>query len=272
MALVRYTAFWQAAGDADASTQYRLDADIAGPGQFSTVVTRAATKNPANSVYSPASAVVAAAVTADATTITLPTGSAAGFPANSLVRWDSELILLGALVSGASDVYSGCVRGVAATIRKAHNAATVMYGVHESHDAGSIELGVRKILRTRAYRIQGADISPPSEGVNLYPRARKDTHHTVIWGLLQDENGVPQNGIEVSLGATATAYIGETGEHILPLPRLYTTDADGYFEFDAVISAAIVGSYSLALTIGGAIAKTLSYIPDRDYVNFEECI
>lgn len=271
MANVTFTIAWVAAPDADINTYYRVDLDHTGL-WTTQQAGQQATLNPGGGVYTPPTVTAEQNVTEYEKTIVLPAGSNTLFPANSLIRWGDEFIMLGSVVSAGSDTYSNCIRGVGASIPVAHATSSVITGVHEDLSVGALEIGGKHLVRHRVYRIQGSDLSRPSEGLSIFPSKRVDSAHTVIWGIYEDGDGNPVAGAEITVVTSGQGYIGQSSEHIMPSTRTYHTDSDGYFEFNAVVTAKVTGTYSISLTMGSAPARTLANIPDREYCNFEECI
>lgn len=109
------TLHWQAALDAVASTDYNIYLDDLGPGQYRLVATVDAQEQPgASGVYVPAQTTLSGdlARSSDPSTVYLPTGTEDSFPANSSIVIDKEVILLGALTTGAQVSISQSSLGV----------------------------------------------------------------------------------------------------------------------------------------------------------------
>ncbi|HEX5733369.1 MAG TPA: hypothetical protein VF131_11095 [Blastocatellia bacterium] len=217
---------WVAASNADASTDYRIEADKVTPGTFATVVTRDATDRGDGS-FTASSTTLTGTIPATDTSLTFM--SITGFNAGDIVLIDREMIKLG---TPANKTFNGCTRGIGGTIPATHADGSIIYKAHETYVDTNVNFGSRKVIRYRIKRVQGSDEAVGVELVMVNPPEPPFTNMCTVWGVLEDIWGTPQSGMPVKLTIDDEDNYGlDTGETVIKNQAETVTDEDGFFSF-----------------------------------------
>lgn len=262
---------WVPPADADVNTDYRIEADTATSGTFATVATQGSTDRGDGS-YTPYTSTLNGALTATAVSITL--ADATNFANGDYVQIDKEIVLLG---GKSGNTFAACARGVGGTLPVAHDNGAAAKAAHETYTDSAVDFGARKVIRYKVIRIQGSDESVATELIAVHPPPPPFSNLVTLYGIMEDIQGNPQSGLDVTLVLNDTDNFGiDTSEGIVKQNETATTDADGFFYFFVRRPAthsgpAPDGAGSLTLTIGTDVTWSVDSLPDDvDYVNYLE--
>lgn len=255
---------WRGALDADSSTTYKIQADKATSGSFSTVVAAQASTSP----YVPVSSTLNGAITATGTTIILADGS--GFATGDYVQIDRETVRLG---TKSTNTFTGSTRGIGASIPQAHSDQVAVYKVHESYLDAAVDFSTRKLIRYKVIRIQSGVESVAAEVLVANPTAPPSTDFCTVWGVYQDLTNDVQTSVSVTMDiAGVSDYIFSSGELIKQAQETTSTDNDGYWQFSVPKSVARTTNAAITITVNPGSAQkvyTLTTVPDQDFIHVQ---
>lgn len=257
---------WAGAGDADATTDYKIYSNVAAFNAFPLLITRDAT-----TPYAPVSTTLVAAIVAGATSLTV--ASDTNLANGDYVVIEREMFLLG---GKSGTVFAASVGGQGGTIKRDHAAGASIYKAHETYTVTGVAFGSRKVVRYRIATLQGSVERVPSEFTAVNPTLPATNNLTTVWGILQDVQGNPQSGIAIQMVINDwDNYQPGTSESLHKDTETYTTDNDGYFEFFLPRDADHVGGDKFVLTLDTdarpAREFNINTIPDVDTINYLEC-
>ena len=248
---------WVAANNADASTDYKIEADKTTSGTFVTVITRDATDR-GDGAYIPYATTLSNSL--DSTDIAVILADATNFGSGDYILIDKELIVLGIK---NIDTYTGCTRGVSGTIPATHSNGATVTKAHETYTDTNVNFGNRRVIRYRIKRVQGSDESVGAEIVIVNPPEPMYTNLCTVWGIMEDVTGTPQSGMAVKLTIDDEDNYGlDTGETVIKSMAQAVTDEDGFFAFQVRRDIA-----PLTLSMDGLI-WTVQNLPEEASVNF----
>lgn len=262
---------WVAPADADVNTDYRIESDKDTSGTFTTVATQNSTDR-GDGAYAPYASTLNGALSATAVSITLT--DATNFANGNYVQIDKEIVLLG---GKSGNTFATCARGVGGTLPMAHDDGTAVKAAHETYTDSAVDFGARNVVRYKVVRVQGSNESVAAELIAVYPPVPPYSNLVTLYGIMEDIQGNPQSGLDVTLVLNDTDNFGvDTGEGIVKQTESDTTDADGFFHFfvrrpSTHGGPSPDGAGTLTLTIGTDVTWAVDNLPDGvDYVNYLE--
>lgn len=262
---------WVAAADADVDTDYRIEYNDAAPDEWDVLITRNSTDRGDGS-YTPYSTTLASNLAADGTTVTLTSGT--NFSEGDYVSiGKNEMVLLGSKVGA---VFSNCTRGIGGSLPVAHLSGDEVAKAHETYTHSGYSFPAdRYVIRYRAIRVQGSDQGLAVELTAVNPPVPHSSQLCCVYGLIEDANGNPVSGVQVSLDLDENDNFGpDSGDQVYGIPVTTTSDDDGFwYHFvrrDVMRSGG--GVYTLTIAPGseGELSWTIGTVPDADAVHFLE--
>jgi hypothetical protein len=262
------TLYWAGPSDADANTDYRIEADKSTSGTFATVTTVNASTPYASytTTLNEPDGLTAAAVS-------ITVDDSTNFADDDRVVIDKELILLD---GEATATFATSLRGQGGTIPVAHADGATVAKAHETYTESSVTFGSRKAIRYRVIRVETEGDSVAAEFLAVNPTMPPTNNLTRVWGAIDDIAGGtsdPASGVTVELTINdSDNFHVDSGELIYKKSQSTTTDADGYFELLIPRNVARSGGDSFTLTIDpdgtGEYIKTITNVGDVDAINF----
>jgi len=250
---------WRAAIDADAATDYKIQADKTTSGTFADVITRDST-TPFTPVTTTLNEVGGIAI--DETTVSMT--DATNFNNSDFITMGREMIQLG---TKTGNNFNGCTRGVGSTLPSTHPNGTSIYKAHETYTDAAVSFGSRSAIRYHIIRIQGTNQSVVSEVLAVSPPIPDTTDMCTVWGIVQDITGDVQVSLAMTMTiASANDYLVGTSENIKSAVETTTTDNDGFFSFQVPRSASRAQNVVITISGGGKI-WTLNTVPDQNFIN-----
>jgi hypothetical protein len=254
---------WVGPADANASTQYRIEADKTTPGTFETVDTVSA-----QFPYAAAQTTLDGNLTQTSTSVTLT--SATGIVEDDIIVIGSERIRLG---TQAGLIFNNCERGVEGTLSEAHSDGDDVLLSHEEYIDEDVDFGERHAMRYRIIRIQDSIESLAIELI-AFAHPIPNKNQCILFGVIERlDGGLGKSGVPVALTLNELDNYGpDTGELIYtdsPNTETKESDADGYWHFKVRRDIARLGGGALSLLIG-ALPWNITSIPDREFINFLE--
>lgn len=265
---------WKAYGLADADTDYRIESDVAGPGDFNDVATIDANEREFESgIYYPYLGSLVSAIGRDDIRIVF-TGMEIELSNNEYIRIDGETIITGKGDLGG-ELFQNCTRGSDNTIRRPHAQYAAVAHMHETYIDEGVDFGSRHVVRYRIATITAEGETLTTEALAVKPSLPPTDDYCTVWGVMQNSFDQPIVGLPVQLSIVGDdVYNTRTGEVFSPDEiQSVTSDMDGYWEVVAPRSIVLSRSTSLVvkLTINGRDIF-LSEVPDVGAINYLECI